>query len=200
MKDEKQSGLSAESIEFVFIIDGKIESAPYTISEILAMNEDKVFEDIDECHCNINESTPHCECGGNFEESKITGIQFAQQSNVTDVVLLVAKNMNIEIIDCRIREYWKESEMPEEDYINKSYIIGGDTIVLGKYHSKECRAISFFHEIGHLASYKIHGECSEYEFERIAWELGFMIAASHGIFFSEEAENFANENLETYKK
>ena len=112
---------------------------------------------------------------------------------------LVAKNMKLKIIDCAITDYWKNGGTGHrEDYVNKSYI-NGDEVILGIYDNPEFRLISFFHEVGHLASHKLMSGHNQYEDERLAWEVGFMIAASHGVFFSEEAEDFANKQLETYK-
>lgn len=110
---------------------------------------------------------------------------------------LIAKNLNLKVIDCSKISYWKDGGTGDKsDYINKSYISGNE-IILGIYNNPEFRLISFFHEVGHFLSHKI-SVSSEYENERIAWEIGFIIAASHGVFFSDDAEDFANKQLKTY--
>jgi len=114
-----------------------------------------------------------------------------------NIIQSISNNMNLKITDCKEISYWVNGGTGcREDYVNKSYICGNE-IILGIYDSEENRLISFFHELGHIASHKLWVE-SEYENEKMAWEIGFMIAASHGVFFSEEAEDFANEQLKTY--
>jgi len=110
----------------------------------------------------------------------------------------LTENLNLVITDCSMVNYWETGGTGDKsDYINKSYISGNE-IILGIYDNPEFRSISFFHEVGHFLSHKLLGD-SEYENERIAWEVGFAVAASHGIFFSEEAEEFANDSLDSYE-
>lgn len=109
----------------------------------------------------------------------------------------IVNNLNLEIIDCSKVDYWKNGGTGNKsDYINKSYI-SGNIVILGIYDNPEYKAISFYHEVGHFLSAKLLSD-SEYENERIAWEIGFIVAASHGIYFSKEAEEFANNQLITY--
>jgi uncharacterized phage protein (TIGR01671 family) len=68
-------------IKFKFIIDKKYVSDAYTIQDLLNIDEDIIFESMDDkynpCTCQPNESVTHCECDSRFEDSVITGrIQF----------------------------------------------------------------------------------------------------------------------------
>jgi len=114
------------------------------------------------------------------------------------IIRKVSKNMNLKIIDCIKTCYWEKSGMEKEDYINKSYTCGNE-IILGIYDDLELKLISFFHEVGHIASILFNEEIeNKYEQEKLAWDVGLQIAASYGVYFSEKTENWANQQLETY--
>lgn len=61
-------------LKFQFIIDHKHLSKPYSLDEILNIDEDSIIEDMESCDCSLNESINHCEGDClKFENSIITG-------------------------------------------------------------------------------------------------------------------------------
>lgn len=89
-----------------------------------------------------------------------------------------------------------QSDPDYKFYINASAIFGLDFLKLGVYEDEELEIISFFHEIGHV----IASEINTYEAEKNAWKYGIEEAKRYGIFFSENALRWADEQLETYEK
>ena len=97
----------------------------------------------------------------------------------------------LEIIDLSNQpDYWKKVGMRQEDFIDKSYTIGGEIIVLGMYKDKERKSASFFHELGHIIN--------ESGSEKAAWETGMKLAKSLGITFSSSTWKWIKEQLISY--
>lgn len=82
----------------------------------------------------------------------------------------------------------------EESYVNKSYLIGKDTIYLGIYEDEELLTASFFHELGHIVDSKEGFVNSEAK----AWHIGFKLAKEHGHEFSQKTYLWAIEQMSTY--
>ena len=91
-----------------------------------------------------------------------------------------------------------------ETYINSSYIIGKNEIVLGIYCDVEYMVASLFHELGHATTkcdWSVGAnEYTQYECESDAWELGFGLAEEYGYVFSENTIVWCYKQLESYKK
>jgi hypothetical protein len=94
--------------------------------------------------------------------------------------------------------YWRKVNMPLEDFINKSYVIGLSEIIIGFYKNEELRTASIFHEIWHtLYEYK-EGD-SVIDREEHAWNIGFTLAKKHGFWFSCSTYEWASKQIETYQ-
>lgn len=110
----------------------------------------------------------------------------------------IKQKFNIEIIDVQERpKYYNEVGMEEEDFVNKSYIIGKDTVVLGIYDNDEQKIASLFHEIGHTLVVENYEEQLNYEVE--AWRIGIELATEYGISFSDETMSWINRQVDTYE-
>ena len=97
-------------------------------------------------------------------------------------------------IDNRDHEYCLVNGV--ETYLNKSFIIGAEEIVLGIYDDNELLIASFFHELGHI----IKHENNMFNTEEQAWKIGFEVAREHGFTFSIKTHKWAYEQLCTYNK
>jgi len=86
-------------------------------------------------------------------------------------------------------------------YLNASYICGKE-IYLGIYQDEELRLLSFFHEMGHAIDDTDWStgadKTTTYKAEKKAWELGYKLAERNGVSFSDNAKQWANEQLEKY--
>ena len=109
----------------------------------------------------------------------------------------LAQKFNVKLIDVAADpDYIKRAGMDRDHYINASYIIGGEEVILGIYKDKELKLISFFHEIGHSRTNA--QECTDlYEYEERCWKEGIKLARAEGIKFSEHALDWAKEQLKT---
>lgn len=97
----------------------------------------------------------------------------------------------MEIIDLHEQpDYWEKVGMRREDFIDRSYVIGGTTIILGIYKTKERKRASFFHELGHIIN--------ESGSEELAWETGMKLAKSLGITFSRATRRWIEKQLTSY--
>ena len=62
------------------------------------------------------------------------------------------------IIDCeKYPNYYKDVNMPEKEFFEKSYLVG-NTIILGRYKDKQRKKLAYYHELGHI---KIRKNCTE---------------------------------------
>lgn len=84
----------------------------------------------------------------------------------------------------------------EELYLNRSFIIGCNVIILGVYKDKELLTASFFHELGHIIKSKNGNVNSEID----AWLIGFKLAKKHGFIFKEKTYLWAMKQLASYIK
>lgn len=110
----------------------------------------------------------------------------------------IKQRFNIKVIDIQDRPlYYNEVGMCMSDFVNKSYIIGCDTIVLGLYDNKEKRIASLFHEIGHTL---VKNDESQYKREKEAWEIGIELAKEYNIDFSKETLLWIDEQVSVYKE
>ncbi len=90
--------MEGKEIKIEFIIDGKHESAQYSISEILEMNPEDVIESMESCNCQFNESNNHCEGDClRFENSEITGFNVIDPETATLYSELEKANQQLEI-------------------------------------------------------------------------------------------------------
>jgi Zn-dependent peptidase ImmA (M78 family) len=109
----------------------------------------------------------------------------------------IKRRFNIEIIDVQERpNYYNEVGMEERDFVNKSYIIGNDTVILGIYDNDEQKIASLFHEIGHTLLDRNYENQFNYEAE--AWRIGIELAIEYGISFSHETMLWINKQTNTY--
>ena len=115
----------------------------------------------------------------------------------------IVKNLQISLIDCdEDREYIRKTGMPDDTFINRSFLVGRDEIVLGIYDNSEHKLASFFHEVGHIhitQAFKDKNKFNAQAIERESWDLGYTIALTHGIFFSEEIRKWADEQIDSYE-
>src|SRR3990167_9597454 len=73
------------------------------------------------------------------------------------------------IIDCeKYPNYYKDVNMPEKEFFEKSYLLG-NTIILGRYKDKQRKKIAYYHELGHLEARKHYLEKLEQELN--AWKI-----------------------------
>lgn len=82
----------------------------------------------------------------------------------------------------------------QENYENRSYIIGDDELELGIYKNQELMVASFFHELGHITDTKD----GIYNSETKAWLIGFKLAKQYGFEMSPETYLWALEQLSSY--
>jgi len=92
----------------------------------------------------------------------------------------------------------------EESYHNSSYCAGSvrndPELWLGFYDDEELRLISFFHEMGHMIDDTPWEDgMTVYDFEKIAWEKGYILAKEYGVKFSRKAKGWATRQLNSYK-
>lgn len=80
IRDNKQSSVDFtlnDTIEIVFNKDEDFKKVQITISDFLEKFTEDLYVILEEqenpCTCNINESTPYCECGCYFDDYKIVG-------------------------------------------------------------------------------------------------------------------------------
>ncbi len=111
-----------------------------------------------------------------------------ERNDVDRVIKQMSVDHQLEII-----EIANDPQFEKEEYIGDSFI-AGRTIYLGIYQDDERRAISFFHEFGHLSA---TGE-SKYEMECNAWKIGVSVAKEYGITFSDEVLAWARHKADTY--
>lgn len=97
-------------------------------------------------------------------------------------------------------------EMNDETYHNSSYCAGSvrskcdADLWLGFYDDDELRLISFFHEMGHMLDDTLYEDgMTVYDFEKIAWEKGYILAKEYGVKFSRKAKGWATRQLNSYK-
>lgn len=110
----------------------------------------------------------------------------------------IVKDFNITLIEIIPNdEYCKANGI--ETYLNKSWLIGNNTIQLGIYDDEELKLISLFHEIGHTQDKSNKDNLTIFQIEKQAWEIGYQIAEKYNIYFSNNAKNWALEQLNTYK-
>ncbi len=86
-------------------------------------------------------------------------------------------------------------------YIDDSWVIGNNEIIIGKYLNDENMLISFFHEIGHRLISKEYINRWEYNtlmIELECWNIGIEEARNRGILFSDNAIKFGFEKALTY--
>ncbi len=105
----------------------------------------------------------------------------------------------LKIIDLNCNPtYYKEVNMDKESFINRSYNIGDDTIVIGIYDNKEYKCASFFHELGHILTDVIIE--NKYYREIEAWRIGLNKAEKLKVKFSKDCYKWINAQIETYSK
>lgn len=86
-------------------------------------------------------------------------------------------------------------------YIDCSWAIGHNRIIVGKYLNDENMLISFFHEIGHQLISKEYINKWEYNtlmIELECWNIGIEEARNRGILFSDNSIKFGFEKALTY--
>lgn len=87
-------------------------------------------------------------------------------------------------------------------YINRSYVTGGTKIKLGLYSDEELKAISFFHELGHILTPDSYIESVNYNtflIELEAWNIGLKIAIEHNLNFTDNAIAWGYEQALSYE-
>jgi len=119
--------------------------------------------------------------------------------NYDGVVSKVKQRFGIEIIDVEQRpDYYKEVGMEERDFIDRSYIIGKDTVVLGVYDNDERRIASLFHELGHTL---VVGGCGgQLDYEEVAWKKAVELAIEYNIVFSSDTMLWIDNQVNTYRR
>lgn len=124
-----------------------------------------------------------------------------------DLIGELCEKFNVELVDVAIqRDYPARCGMPTGDFVNRSFHIGGSTIVLGIYDDPELRTASFFHELGHLyldhKSMISHGlyDSVPYFHEVYAWKCGMEMAREMSIGFSNETMEWCKSQLAGYLK
>ena len=121
------------------------------------------------------------------------------------IVREIVKNLQLILWDAEEDREFREKYIKNNgrDYLeNCSFIYGSDEIVLGLYDNPEWKLVSFFHEVGHIFVTRKYMEDFHFDSEKIerqAWEIGYAIAASYGIFFSDETKAWAKEQEEGHK-
>lgn len=114
-----------------------------------------------------------------------------------DIVDRIKQRFVVEIIDVQERpDYCNEVGMEREDFVNRSYIIGNDVIVLGIYDSNEEKMASLFHEVGHIL--EVGNYRDQFSREVEAWRIGVELAAEYGISFSRETMLWINNQASSY--
>ena len=89
-----------------------------------------------------------------------------------------------------------------DDFVNRSFIIGNDEIVLGIYEDRELLFISFFHELGHrlVEGVSPWNPLSKFRVELHCWDLALQEAQKHGIEFSDKTVGWGYSCALTYLK
>lgn len=82
----------------------------------------------------------------------------------------------------------------ESNYVNRSVIIGNDTIQIGIYDDIEHMIISFFHEIGHIYNIKNNMINSE----PVAWIYALYLANENNFRFKQSTYEWVIKQLNTY--
>ena len=122
-----------------------------------------------------------------------------KKAEANTIIDEIKRRFGVEVIDVGERPYYyKEVAMEKEDFINRSYIIGKDTIVLGVYDNDERRIASLFHEVGHTL---INGEYKDkFDYEEEAWKKAVELAMEYNIVFSPETMLWIDNQVSTYKR
>lgn len=133
-------------IKFKFVIDGKHLSKPYTIDEIIKISEDQIFEDMEVCNCNINESNNHCEGDCiRFDNSEITDkVQYTGRKDKNGVEIYEVDILKINGWSTTFKVIWNEDyasfapEKIETDLGRKmNYIPIGCEVIGNIYENQE---------------------------------------------------------------
>ena len=123
--------------------------------------------------------------------------------NNFSLIKKIAKKFNITIIDVeKTPNYHKVVNMPQDTFVNKSYLCGNNDIVLGIYKNKEMRLASFFHEIGHTLVENTYMETIGYDtylIESAAWYIGMKMASEYNVSFSKQTVKWITKNIFSYR-
>lgn len=110
--------------------------------------------------------------------------------------------MNLETIARRYGVQLEDMALPgaegAEDFYTERSAAMGRTILLGVYRDPGRRAVSFFHELGHLLAPDMGPDAETYDRELQAWRVGLMVALVEGYKAPPAALEWADEQLETY--
>ena len=105
---------------------------------------------------------------------------------------IIAKDQGIEKFN-QVVKGDKFCEANGDDKYDNSSCSAFDEIWLGIYDDAELKAISFFHELGHIKDDVTQHE-DKYEQEKKAWDVGYKLAEKYGLTFSDKAKSWADES------
>ena len=88
-------------------------SANYSISELIKMTEEDIFENMEVCNCSLNESSNHCEgdCV-KFDSGEIVGYEIVFESAQPS-----APSVSAEEIEMAVKKLAKKSTAPDKELL-----------------------------------------------------------------------------------
>jgi len=125
--------------------------------------------------------------------------------NYEECIAGCVESFGIELVDCEVDKRHIEANGVDY-YINKSYLVGADQIILGIYDDPHLRMASFLHEVGHMqvdhnigfAKYGMTAGYSQILDEAAAWHIGFCVGKNHDIDFDEYVYKWAEKQVLSY--